>query len=350
MEDMLHDARTRLTKVVVIGPGRAGLFYGRCSMGEGLRVDEARDAASLLTGAGTWVEKSAYLTADPMTIQEGRWAIAQAITDCQVKARGQNIPVLISLPNNPSGLTPQEDPLRRTPLGTVVLIINLHLTSPQGAENVIDVRETKGLHHLHSPHLSQIVDLRVTGIHYPWLPWCHLGLTGEMDLTPQMRETALRGWSLHEDKPPCLQGQGCQRCCYLPELEVGLMVYQHAEFRDHTLLPHAIRSLQGYPGELIQSSGMDIILDNVLMILNEHYNNVKVLDALNQELFQLQMADKEPYQTGASAFWGISRFWQLPSLIVFPLIVWQSWRETASMADFPSDWKWLWPTWRWVHR
>ena len=27
------------------------------------------------------------------------------------------------------------------------------------------------------------------------------------------------------------------------------------------------------------------------MILDEHYNNVKVLDALNQELFQLQMAD-----------------------------------------------------------
>ena len=29
------------------------------------------------------------------------------------------------------------------------------------------------------------------------------------------------------------------------------------------------------------------------MILDEHYNNVKGLDALNQELFQLQMADKE---------------------------------------------------------
>ena len=36
MEDMLHDTRTRLTKAVVIGPGRAVLFYGRCSMGEGL--------------------------------------------------------------------------------------------------------------------------------------------------------------------------------------------------------------------------------------------------------------------------------------------------------------------------
>ena len=38
---------------------------------------------------------------------------------------------------------------------------------------------------------------------------------------------------------------------------------------------------------------MDITLDDVLTILDEHYNNVKALDALNQELVQLQMADKE---------------------------------------------------------
>ena len=31
----------------------------------------------------------------------------------------------------------------------------------------------------------------------------------------------------------------------------------------------------------------------MLMILDKHYNNVKALDVLNQELFQLQMADKE---------------------------------------------------------
>ena len=29
------------------------------------------------------------------------------------------------------------------------------------------------------------------------------------------------------------------------------------------------------------------------MILDEHYNNMKALDVLNQELFQLWMADKE---------------------------------------------------------
>ena len=40
-----------------------------------------------------------------------------------------------------------------------------------------------------------------------------------------------------------------------------------------------------------------------LMILDEHYNNVKVLDELNQELFQFQMADKETVSD-----WGVHLF------------------------------------------
>ena len=36
VEDMLHNARTGLTKAVVMGPGRAVVFYRRCSMGGGL--------------------------------------------------------------------------------------------------------------------------------------------------------------------------------------------------------------------------------------------------------------------------------------------------------------------------
>ena len=81
VEDMLHDARTGLTEAVVTASGRAVLFYGGCSMDEGLTADEARDAIFLLTGAGMWVGKLAYFTADPVTIQEGKGAIAQAVTD-----------------------------------------------------------------------------------------------------------------------------------------------------------------------------------------------------------------------------------------------------------------------------
>ena len=85
-----------------------------------------------------------------------------------------------------------------------------------------------------------------------------------------------------------------------------LTMYPHAGCRDHTLLPYSIWSFQGYPGKLVQSSGMDITLDVMLTILdehcnNKHYNNVKALDTLNQELFQLRMAAKETVSD-----WGVS--------------------------------------------
>ena len=76
VEDMLQETRAGLMEAVVIGPGTAILFYRRRSMGKGLKEDEARDATFLLTGAGTWVGKLAYLNADPMTLQEGKRAIA----------------------------------------------------------------------------------------------------------------------------------------------------------------------------------------------------------------------------------------------------------------------------------
>ena len=84
----------------------------------------------------------------------------------------------------------------------------------------------------------------------------------------------------------------------------------------------------------MQSWGMDITLDDVLTILDKHYNNVKALDALNQELFQLQMADKEtdirlgclPIKTSPNFGCFISRM--LPSRlhgrVEMQLLLWQA--------------------------
>ena len=60
--------------------------------GEGLKADKARDAAFLLTRAGTWVGKSAYLTTNPMTIPKGKRAIAEAVSANRVKVRGPGYP------------------------------------------------------------------------------------------------------------------------------------------------------------------------------------------------------------------------------------------------------------------
>ena len=78
-------------------------------------MDKARDATFLLTGAGTWVGKLAYLAAEPMTIQEGRRTIAQAISDCRVKARGPGHPCVNLLVQQPF----QFDPPRSSPLKDV---------------------------------------------------------------------------------------------------------------------------------------------------------------------------------------------------------------------------------------
>ena len=37
-----------------------------------------------------------------------------------------------------------------------------------------------------------------------------------------------------------------------------LIVYQCARYQDHILLSYAIHWLQGYPGELLRSSGTDV--------------------------------------------------------------------------------------------
>ena len=79
-------------------------------MGEGLKADEARDAAFLITGSGTWVGKPAYLTANPMTLLEGRRAITRAILDQRVKARGPGCPRV-----NPPAQQPFRFDVFRTP-------------------------------------------------------------------------------------------------------------------------------------------------------------------------------------------------------------------------------------------
>ena len=57
----------------------------------------------LLTGAGAWVGKSAYLTADLMTLREGKMAIVHAVSDHGVKARG---------PGHPQVNPPAQPPFR----------------------------------------------------------------------------------------------------------------------------------------------------------------------------------------------------------------------------------------------
>ena len=243
VEDMLHDVRTSLTEAVVTGKGRAVLFYGRCSMGEGLTADEARDAAFLLTGTGMWVGKSAYLATKPMTIQEGWQAIAQSVTDCWVKARG---------PGHPCVNLPVQQPFR----------FDCLRGSP-----VKDASGYGGSYHQPSPHWPPRGqdhnrcrrDQRPLSPQFPSpsLDWgfksdrSSLLMASSMSFRTDRSDRSQDSWwgTWHqEDRAhmkinlPVFKDEDAKDAVTYQSWRWDLMVYQHAGCRDHTLLPYAIRS------------------------------------------------------------------------------------------------------------
>ena len=286
VEDMLCDARTSLTKAVVMGPGRAVLFYGRHSLGEGLTLGKTRDATFLLTGAGTWVGKPAYLAADPMTIQEGRQAIAQAVTECWVKVRGPGHPCVNPPTQQPFRFDhPRDSPRKDTPG---------HASSDHQPLPCQPLRA--------QDHNRCWRDQRQP---LPWLPSpsqncgfesyrSSLSMASSMSSMSDRSEGSWHsqcGRQHREDRAhmkinlPVFKDEDVKDAVTYQSWRWDLTVYWHLGCKDCTLLPYAIPSLQGYPGDLVQSSSMDITLDNVLTILHEHYNYMKALDTLNQELF-----------------------------------------------------------------
>ena len=78
---------------------------------------------------------------------------------------------------------------------------------------------------------------------------------------------------------------------------------------------------------------MDITLHDVLTILDKHYNNVKAMDTLNQELLQLRMADKDTVLD-----WGVCLSRHLHVLAAsFPDCFPSAWvAESTSMVGSPS--------------
>ena len=164
VEYMLCYGRTGLTEAIVMGPGRGILFYGRQSLGEGLSLGKAWDAAFILTGVGTWVGKPAYLAADPLTIQKGWWAISHAITEHWIKARGPEHLCINLLTPQPFRFDCLGDSAQRTPPEMPIPTINHCPTNLQGAGTTINVEEIRSYHHLSYPCHPQIMDLKVIGI------------------------------------------------------------------------------------------------------------------------------------------------------------------------------------------
>ena len=293
VEDMLCYAITGLSKAMVMGPGRAILFYERQSLGEGLSLGRSRDTTIILMG---WAFGSVNqpILLHPLTIQKGPWEIAQAITECWIKARSPGCPRVNPLTPQPFKFDLLGDSSQKDTPGDANSDHQLLHHWPQRGQNHNQCRRDQGLPPPQLPSPSP--DCRFESYRSSVLTASSMSsLSDRSEGSWHSQQGRHHGETraLMKNNLPIFKDEDAKDAVTYQSWRWDLMLYHCVECRDCSLLPYAIQSLQGYPGELVQSSGMDITLDDALTILDENYNNVKALDVLNQELFQLWMVEKE---------------------------------------------------------
>ena len=95
--DILQEAcpRDHITEAVVLAPGEAILFFGRCLCNGGLLYCDAQDIDHGLRCSVMWTGRTAQVEVTANTIQEGHRAIVNAVLETKMNARG---------PGHPQGL------------------------------------------------------------------------------------------------------------------------------------------------------------------------------------------------------------------------------------------------------
>ena len=148
-------------------------------------------------------------------------------------------------------------------------------------------------------HPHQIMDLKVTKVQHQLPHQC-----------PSMSERS--GGSRHpcHGQWPCREPRGHMKI-NLPVFKDedtkdaityqswhwDLTVYRHAGCWDHTLLPMPFILYKVIWGS-VRSSGTDILLDDVLTILDEHYNNVKAFGCFESGTLSSMNGWERQYWTG----------------------------------------------------
>ena len=105
--DILQEVCPRdwITKAVVLAPGKAVLFFGRCLHREGLLYRNVQDIELGLSGPVSWTGRMMQVEATVNPMQEGCWAIADAVIEKKMKAKRSGCPQGLRRPTKSSTAT-----------------------------------------------------------------------------------------------------------------------------------------------------------------------------------------------------------------------------------------------------
>ena len=110
-----------------------------------------------------------------------------------------------------------------------------------------------------------------------------------------------------------------------------IMLHCQAWSQDFTHLHYIIHSLQGYPGELVRSSGTNINLDGMLLYWTKIIIMWRVRTLWTKNFSNSEWARKRMCQSGVCHFWKTSRFSALRPENAFPQTTLPNWSMITSM-------------------
>ena len=299
-----------------------------CLLGEGLNLGEARDAAFTFTLSGiiAWVGKQAQISAKPISLAYGRQLIAQAIAKGHIRPRGPGFPQSIPCASTPFNFCNQD-------------IISMTCQPPgksqmMGGAQLGALSRTVGARPCATMRLeprSETVGV-MTGTH-PSGPCSHqtMDLRGDKNTASTSSSMSLMsersGGSRHPqswpDIPTGNQESIWRSTCQLfkDEDTKDAVTYQSwhwdlTMYCQAMVVQIALSSLMSSThykviwGSIVRSLGMDITLDDILNILDEHYHNMwKTWMCLIKELFQMHIgAKRKPCWSGDCVYRDTCRF------------------------------------------
>ena len=288
----------QITKPIVLVPGEAVLFLGRCSLQEGFLYNNVWDVELSLNGLVSWAGRTVQGETTVNTVQEDHQSIMDPIMEMKMKVRG---------PGHPW------ESRRATWSSAAACNINDWMQGPEEGVTEREVGRTDCIEthsheqgHTHSQHIGGGRWQRQQGM--PGVPRHFWGGSpsswdgcSDHESAQSSLHSTIFGASSRSNKSAYV-GRGSQVKINLPIFKDekskdavtycswwwDVAIFHQSGWDDQHLLLYIYHLLLGFLGDLTRSLGEDATLNNVLQTIDKHYCVIMTCDALSKELYSLK--------------------------------------------------------------
>ena len=275
-----------ITEAMVLSWGEAILFFGRCSMNEGLPYHRARKIEFGLGGPFNWAGKPTQIEALRKPMQQSHCDIIEAVVEKKMKA---------SVQGQPHGKARHP----RTP--AVTYDIEEWMWGLEGASDganwqSVHLQQGNQSWRSHRCQRTPRVPREPSG-GSPSLGGDSLEGQSEQSLwhsnqTKVSQKSGQSGWTGRDFRVkvnlPTFEDEKAKDTLTYCSWHWDVSVFHNSGWDDWHFVPYVFRSLQGFLGDLARSLDKDATLGDVLQTLDECYGVVMTFNTLSKVFYSLK--------------------------------------------------------------